>query len=106
MEMEFEEHYHEVLDVLEGLMMFIFNGLNERFAKEIAIVRAQYPVEEFKMPKDGKVLRLEFKEGIKMLREAGKEVEDLEDLKYVFPPTAINQPSYCFPHLILTLPLL
>ncbi|KAG0138575.1 hypothetical protein HOY82DRAFT_595728 [Tuber indicum] len=80
LEMAFEEHYHEVVEVLEGLFVYIFAGLQERFAKEIAIVRAQYPVEEFKVPKDGKVLRLTFKQGIAMLREAGHEVPDLEDL--------------------------
>lgn len=78
--MAFEEHYHEVIEVLEGLFVFIFNGLREQFAKEIAVVREQYPVEEFKIPRDGKVLRITFKEGIGMLREAGYEVPDLEDL--------------------------
>ncbi|KAH0613251.1 uncharacterized protein H6S33_009631 [Morchella sextelata] len=80
LEMAFEEHYHEVIEVLESLFVFIFNGLRERFAKEIAIVREQYPVEEFKIPKGGKVLRIKFKEGIAMLREAGYDVPELEDL--------------------------
>ncbi|KAI5840656.1 hypothetical protein DFP73DRAFT_557274 [Morchella snyderi] len=80
LEMAFEEHYHEVIEVLESLFVFIFNGLRERFAKEIAIVREQYPVEEFRIPKDGKVLRIKFKEGISMLREAGYNVPELEDL--------------------------
>jgi aspartyl-tRNA synthetase len=78
--MAFEEHYHEVVEILEGLFVYIFNGLRDRFAKEIAIVRAQYPVEEFKVPKDGKVLRITFKEGISLLRENGYDVPDLEDL--------------------------
>lgn len=81
MEMAFEEHYHEVLEVLERLFIYIFTGLRERFATEIAVVRKQYPVEEFKIPKDGKVLRLQFKEGIQMLKDAGREVEELEDMK-------------------------
>jgi len=78
--MAFEEHYHEVVEVLEGLFVYIFAGLQERFSKEIAIVRAQYPVEEFKVPRDGRVLRLTFKQGIEMLRNAGHDVPDLEDL--------------------------
>ncbi|KAL7274346.1 aspartate--tRNA ligase dps1 [Rhizina undulata] len=80
LEMAFEEHYHEVLEVLEGLFTHIFNGLRTRFAREIAVVREQFPVEEFKIPKDGKVLRLRFSEGIAMLREAGHDVPELEDL--------------------------
>ena len=78
--MAFEEHYHEVVEVLEGLFVYIFAGLQERFSKEIAIIRAQYPIEEFKVPKNGRVLRLTFRQGIDMLRHAGHEVPDLEDL--------------------------
>lgn len=78
--MAFEEHYHEVVEVLEGLFVYIFAGLQERFSKEIAIVRAQYPIEEFKVPRNGRVLRLTFRQGIDMLRHAGHEVPDLEDL--------------------------
>ncbi|PUU82735.1 hypothetical protein B9Z19DRAFT_1105647 [Tuber borchii] len=80
LEMAFEEHYHEVVEVLEGLFVYIFAGLQERFSKEIAIVRAQYPIEEFKVPRDGRVLRLTFAQGIQMLHHAGHEVPDLEDL--------------------------
>jgi aspartyl-tRNA synthetase len=80
--MAFEEHYHEVLDVLEGLFVYIFNGLNERFSREIEVIRRQYPVEEFKIPKDGKVLRLTFAEGIKMLNGDGVEVSEYDDLRY------------------------
>ena len=78
--MTFEEHYHEVVELLEGVFVHIFNGLRDRFADEIAVVRAQYPAEEFRVPKDGKVLRLSFKEGISMLGENGYDVPDLEDL--------------------------
>ncbi|KAL3229492.1 Aspartate--tRNA ligase, cytoplasmic [Nakaseomyces bracarensis] len=80
MEMAFEEHYHEVLDVLSELFVFLFTELKKRYAKEIELVRKQYPVEDFKLPKDGKMVRITYKEGIKMLRDAGKELGDFEDL--------------------------
>lgn len=80
LEMTFEEHYHEVLDHLEELFIYIFSNLKSRYGKEIATVRKQYPVEEFLLPEDGKMVRLHFKEGIEMLRAAGKEVGDFEDL--------------------------
>lgn len=80
MEMAFEEHYHEVLDVLSELFVFLFTELKKRYSKEIELVRKQYPVEEFKLPKDGKMVRITYKEGIQMLRDAGKEVGDFEDL--------------------------
>lgn len=80
LEMAFEEHYDETLDVLSGLFSFIFSELKKRFSTEIATVRKQFPVEEFKVPEDGKMVKLHFKEGVQMLRDAGKEVDDFEDL--------------------------
>ena len=38
MEMEILEDYHEVVDILEKLMLFIFNGLNERYGKETELI--------------------------------------------------------------------
>lgn len=79
--MTFKVHYHEVLDLLEGLFVYIFNGLRTRYAAEIDIVRRQYPVEEFKLPAAGeKMLRLTFAEGVAMLRAAGEDIADHEDL--------------------------
>ncbi|OBA24330.1 aspartyl-tRNA synthetase [Metschnikowia bicuspidata var. bicuspidata NRRL YB-4993] len=80
LEMAFEEHYDEVMEVLQDLFIFIFSELKTRYADEINTVRKQFPVEEFKLPADGKMVRLHFKEGIAMLREAGKDVDDFEDL--------------------------
>lgn len=39
LEMVFEEHYHEVLELIEELFMFIFKGFESRYAKEIETVR-------------------------------------------------------------------
>ncbi|KAF2867132.1 aspartyl-tRNA synthetase [Massariosphaeria phaeospora] len=80
LEMEFQEHYHEVMAVLEDLMLFIFKELNARFKKETDLVRSAYHVDEFKLPESGKVPRIPFKEGIAMLREAGEELNDYDDL--------------------------
>lgn len=80
LELAFEEHYHEVLDVLCELFVFIFSELKKRYAKEIEVVRAQYPCEEFKLPKDGKMVRINFSEGVAMLKEAGVEMDPFDDL--------------------------
>jgi len=80
MEMEILEDYHEVVDMLERLMLFIFQGLNERYAKETELVRTVYAVEPFKLPEAGNVPRIEFAEGIRMLREAGETIGDYDDL--------------------------
>ncbi|KAJ3203649.1 hypothetical protein HDU82_006392 [Entophlyctis luteolus] len=78
MEMAFEEHYHEVVDILGELFVHIFKGLEARFPSEIACVKRQFPFEDFTyLPK---TLRLEYKDGIRMLREAGVEIGDYDDL--------------------------
>ena len=82
LEMEFQENYHEVMGVLEDLMLFIFGELNARYRKETELVRGVYHVDEFKLPGSGSVPRIPFKEGIAMLREAGEEVGDYDDLTY------------------------
>lgn len=81
LEMEFQEHYHEVLSFLEDMVLHIFNGLNSRYKKETDLVRNVYKVPEFKLPESGKVPRIPFSEGIKMLREAGEELNDYDDLR-------------------------
>jgi len=78
--MEILDDYHEVVDMLERLMLFIFNGLGERYAKETELVRNVYAVEPFKLPEAGRVPRIEFSDGISMLREAGEIVGDHDDL--------------------------
>ncbi|XP_052805970.1 aspartate--tRNA ligase, cytoplasmic-like [Mya arenaria] len=78
MEMCFNYHYHEVLDVLDQLFVAIFKGLRDRYCEEIETVNRQYPAEPFKFLEPS--LRLEYKEGIAMLREAGIEMADDEDL--------------------------
>ncbi|KAI9317100.1 hypothetical protein BX666DRAFT_1942197 [Dichotomocladium elegans] len=78
MEMAFNEHYHEVLDTLDEMFIYIFTNLKNRYKTEIEAVKRQYPFEDFEfLPK---TLRLKFADGIKMLREAGVEVDDFEDL--------------------------
>ena len=78
MEMAIKEHYFEVLDMLDGLFVHMFDGLNERFADELKTVSQQYPFEPLEYLRGG--LRLEFPEGIKMLQEAGYDVDPHDDL--------------------------
>jgi aspartyl-tRNA synthetase len=77
MEMAFQEHYHEVLEILGDLMVHIFDGIKNEYAKELETINRQYPFPEFKYLK--KTLILEFPESIAMLRGAGIEVGDFED---------------------------
>lgn len=76
LEMAFEEDYHEVVTLLEELMLHIFAGLQERFPREGELVRRTYHVEPFALPAAGKVPRLTFAEGVAMLREANATLHD------------------------------
>lgn len=77
-EMEIMEHYHEVLDALGGVFIYIFKKLNENHKDELEAVREQYPFEDLKF--GDKPLVLDFKTGVAMLREAGVEIGDYDDL--------------------------
>lgn len=78
MEMEFKDHYFEVLDLIGEMMVFMVNEIKSRHARELGIIHAQYPFEEFKI--SDPVTKISFKEGIAMLHEAGVAQEPLEDL--------------------------
>ncbi|KAI2604752.1 aspartyl-tRNA synthetase [Hypoxylon fragiforme] len=84
LEMEIEDHYHEVRDMIEGVMIHIFRGLEERCKEEIELIRSIYPSDDFLLPEPGKEVRLTFAEGQKLLREEGPEefrnVSDDEDM--------------------------
>eukprot|EP00055_Hartaetosiga_balthica_P003257 m.7147 g.7147 ORF g.7147 m.7147 type:complete len:540 (+) comp2717_c0_seq1:1-1620(+) len=78
LEMAFNEHYHEVLEVIGDTFVQIFRGLNERFSHEIEVVRKQYNREPFTWLEP--TLRIEWPEGIQMLRDAGEEIGDFDDI--------------------------
>ena len=81
LEMEIQENYHEAVDLLEGLMLYILNGLRTKYGRETDLVRSIYHVDDFKLPEAGKTVRLPFWEGIKMLRDDGVEISDFDDLR-------------------------
>ncbi|XP_062951015.1 aspartate--tRNA ligase, cytoplasmic isoform X1 [Cynocephalus volans] len=77
-EMAFNYHYHEVMEEIADTMVQIFKGLQERFQTEIQMVTKQFPCEPFKFLEP--TLRLEYCEALAMLREAGVEMGDEDDL--------------------------
>lgn len=80
LEMEIFEHYNEILDVLDGMFVSIFDGLEKRYAKELAVVRSKWNVRKFKYWTGKPNLRLKWPEAIEMLRGAGVEIGDFEDI--------------------------
>ena len=77
-EMEIKEHYFEVLDVIGELFYHIFEGLNKNYKKEIETVNSQYPFEPLVYSKEA--LKLDFKEGCKLLEENGYHQSINDDL--------------------------
>ncbi|CEQ42650.1 SPOSA6832_04502, partial [Sporobolomyces salmonicolor] len=69
LEMAFEEHYHEAMETIDGMLKSIFAGLKQRYAGEIDIVRKQFPHDEFTWLPETLVLK--HTEAIKLLQEAG-----------------------------------
>ena len=82
LEMAFYEHYHEVLDLYDGLFIYIFENLPKKFAKEIEVIKRQFPFEDFKYHNPS--LRLKWSDAVALLREAGCEIGDFDDISFVF----------------------
>eukprot|EP01091_Cochliopodium_minus_P009757 TRINITY_DN2473_c0_g1_i1.p1 TRINITY_DN2473_c0_g1~~TRINITY_DN2473_c0_g1_i1.p1 ORF type:complete len:583 (-),score=249.74 TRINITY_DN2473_c0_g1_i1:91-1818(-) len=78
-EMAFNDHYHEVLDVLGEMFVHIFDRLGGGFYKsELEAIDKQFGFQPLKY--QNPTLRLEFPEGIKLLRENGVKIGDYDDL--------------------------
>ncbi|KAJ5198793.1 uncharacterized protein N7459_008648 [Penicillium hispanicum] len=78
-EKTFHAHYHEVLDFAEDLLVFILTQLKERYGAQIANIQKSYPkAGDFKLPKDGKALRLNYMDGLALLKEAGVDMSEQE----------------------------
>ena len=77
-EMTIKEHYFEILDVIDELFVYMFDGLAKK-TKELEAINAQYPFEPLEYLRPS--LKLTFEEGVKMLHDAGfTDVDPLDDL--------------------------
>jgi aspartyl-tRNA synthetase len=73
-EMAIEEHYHEMLDVLDAVIKNMLKGVYGRYRREIEIVKHQFPSEDVVWLEETPIIR--FSDGIKMLNESGWRDED------------------------------
>mmetsp|Transcript_3470 Transcript_3470/g.3284 ORF Transcript_3470/g.3284 Transcript_3470/m.3284 type:complete len:611 (-) Transcript_3470:188-2020(-) len=78
MEMAIHEHYDEVLEVFSHVFINIFDGLNERCKDELERVREQHPFEDLVYLNP--TLKISYKEGCKLLNDAGIEQGEYDDL--------------------------
>ncbi|KAH9014212.1 aspartyl-tRNA synthetase [Lactarius hengduanensis] len=78
LEMTIEEHYHEVMELLDGLFKHLFQSLKEKYKKEIDVIGAQFPAEEFKWKEE--TLKLTFSQAVNLLVEDGVDRAILDDI--------------------------
>ena len=82
LEMTIEEHYHEVMELLDKLFIHIFRNLRDNWQKEIETVGRQFPAEEFKWREGPEgTLRLTFAQAVDLLVEDGVDRSILDDIK-------------------------
>ena len=78
MEMTIKTHYFEVLDVLGDMIAHICKGLEAKYKTELDVIKQQYPYEDFVC--NYPIVKIDFKDGVAMLKEAGIHQGALEDL--------------------------
>lgn len=83
-EMALDTSYDEARLLVDGMLKHVFRSVQKNNAKDIEVVKTQFPHEDFVFPEETVVLK--FSEGIKLLRDDGwgmdeeKHVDELEDL--------------------------
>lgn len=81
----------KVLDVLDQLFHFVFEGLNKEYANEIQIFSQYHPYEPIKTKYPA--LRLEYHKVVEILRNAGEIMEDEDDMRLEIIGVVFDFPS-------------
>ena len=74
LEMAIEKHYHEALQIIDATLKHIFQGIYNRFERELEVIRRYFPHDNLTWLKE--TPRLPFAEGVRMLRQSGWTDED------------------------------
>ncbi|OJD29850.1 aspartyl-trna cytoplasmic [Diplodia corticola] len=69
LEMAIDEHYHEVLRMLDNTFKFMFKGIYEKYRHELDVVKRQFPHEDLVWL--DQTLTLSFAEAIRLLNDSG-----------------------------------
>jgi nondiscriminating aspartyl-tRNA synthetase len=73
-EMALEEHYHEALNMIDGMFKTLWKGIYDRYSNEIEIISHYYPHEKVLWLEE--TPRIAFKDGVQMLIDDGWVDED------------------------------
>lgn len=68
LEMAIKSHYTEALEVIDKMFIYIFNRLEKEFARELELIRAQYPFEPITYSQEQN-LRMPYSQAIALLNE-------------------------------------
>ncbi|RMJ27873.1 hypothetical protein PHISP_01216 [Aspergillus sp. HF37] len=68
-EMSIDEHYHEMVEVLDGVIKAILKGVYGRYRREVETVKHQFPSEDVVWLEETPIIR--FSEGVKLLNDSG-----------------------------------
>lgn len=74
LEMVIEEHYHEMLEVIDAVIKNILNGIYTKYRREIEHVKHQFPSEDVVWLEETPIIR--FSDGIQMLNDSGWRNDD------------------------------
>lgn len=69
LEMAIDNDYHEVIDMLDGMFIKLFQGIQANQRHLLEVVRRQFPSEDLVVP--DKTVRLTFKEAVDLINESG-----------------------------------
>lgn len=78
LEMTFKQHYHEVMNLIGEMFIYIFRGIETHYKKELETFSRQFPFEPLQFSE--KPLRITFAEGVALLRAAGETIGDFDDI--------------------------
>ncbi|KIW65714.1 aspartate-tRNA(Asn) ligase [Phialophora macrospora] len=84
LEMAIEEHYHEMMDIIDHTLKTIFKGIYTKYRTEVELVKEQFPSEDLVWLEE--TPRIPFKDAVQLLtdsgwlNEDGEPVSPLEDL--------------------------
>ncbi|ETI25828.1 aspartate-tRNA(Asn) ligase [Cladophialophora carrionii CBS 160.54] len=84
LEMAIEEHYHEMMDVIDHTLKTIFKGIYTKYRTEVDLIKEQFPSEDLVWLEE--TPRIPFRDAVQLLtdsgwlNEDGEPVSPLEDL--------------------------
>ena len=82
-EMAFQHHYHETMNLMIDLLKNIFKNVYEHCRPQIEVLKQSFPHDDLVWTEETPVIP--FKEGIRMLKESGWE----GDVSVIFPTSGV-----------------